>query len=91
MLAGNNGTDVYIIQGVIGVKIIDNFAKDTKDDVLYMEDRNEESIRFKRDKNNLVVHVGDVHGNGWWCPVDDFSIQIIDWFKDVFVFVHVFE
>ena len=82
LLAGNNGTDVYIIQGVIGVKIIDNFAKDSKVDVLYMEDRNQESIRFIKGKNDLVVRVGDVYGYGWWCPVDDFSIQIIDWFKD---------
>ena len=82
LLAGNNGTDVYIIQGVIGVKIIDNFAKDGNNDVLYMEDRKQESIRFIKGKNDLVVRVGDVYGYGWWCPVDDFSIQIIDWFKD---------
>ena len=81
LLAGNNGADFYILEGVNGIKIIDNYAKDNSTDVLYMEDRKLESIRFMKNKTDLLVHVGDVYG--WnWCLDGDFSIQIADWFKD---------
>ncbi|XP_014353851.1 uncharacterized protein LOC106706858 [Latimeria chalumnae] len=84
-LSGGSGSDIYYLAGAIGMKIIDNFSKDQKLDLIRLQGVNVKDLMAEKSCNDLVVYIEPKEQVSLLGPIIIKNWYKGDWYRHILI------